>query len=60
MVTWKLHNESGCISKGKRDKKKKKEKGEQKTKIISHMCTLNIIVMALNRCVTNSKIKMTK
>ena len=41
-------------------KRKKKEKGEHKTKIISHMCTLNIIVMALNRCVTNSKIKMTK
>ena len=46
--------------KGKKGQKEKKEKGEQKTKIISHMCTLNIIVMALYRCVTNSKIKMTK
>ena len=50
MVTWKLHNESGCISKGKKGQKEeeKKEKEEHKIKIISHLCALNNIVMSSN------------
>ena len=51
-MTWKLHNESGCISKGKKgqkeEKKGKKAKEEHKIKIISHLCVLNIIVMSSN------------
>ena len=50
-MTWKLHNESGCISKekkGQKEKKGKKEKEEHKMKIISHLCALNNIVMSSN------------